>query len=414
MDDEQMRQQEDWLNNRKNRLPSFTEVLSRRTRPPVDLFMFYLFLQREGAEDILDFWLDVQQHENLCRAYFKDVRKSGRTIKEDWPQYWDYARRRGSIYGTVVGLQPNAVKRSTTSTGEMLNDQEKQALAAAGDEKRAGGVSTSPRPRTPGLDKERIASASPPAGEYDPPRSTTPFSISGRTPTLFNMRRASRAPTVIPRSAAISRLDLIASAERIYLRYLSPAGTVGSPENHEIYLPPALRIHSFPLSSTQEPKSQSDVNMMAHIPDMFHAQKEYCFRAMEQDAFPRFLRAKAFGNLTPLSALVRLVVGLIILWIGLAAAFALIFLDVQPKAKRFFLFIPFTLAILCLISHQYELDPILIFLGQSESTPFRTLTIREPYVKKLLLGRAIWVTTLVAICVTTLTLIFWAVPGHRL
>jgi Na+-transporting methylmalonyl-CoA/oxaloacetate decarboxylase beta subunit len=78
------------------------------------------------------------------------------------------------------------------------------------------------------------------------------------------------------------------------------------------------------------------------------------------------------------------------------------------------LFIPFAFAILFLISHQYELDPILVFLGQSESTPFRTLTIREPYVKRLLLGRAIWVTTLVAICVVALTLIFWAVPGHRL
>jgi hypothetical protein len=75
---------------------------------------------------------------------------------------------------------------------------------------------------------------------------------------------------------------------------------------------------------------------MAHIPDMFHAQKEYCFRAMEQDAFPRFLRSKAFGNLTPVSALVRLVVGLIVLWIALATAFSLIFLDVQPKSKRFF------------------------------------------------------------------------------
>jgi hypothetical protein len=39
MDDEQ-RQQDDWARSRKNRLPSFTEVLSRRTRPPVDLFMF--------------------------------------------------------------------------------------------------------------------------------------------------------------------------------------------------------------------------------------------------------------------------------------------------------------------------------------------------------------------------------------
>jgi hypothetical protein len=410
MDDEQNRQQEDWLNSRKNRLPSFTEVLSRRTRPPVDLFMFYLFLQREGAEDILDFWLDVQQHENLCRAYFKDVRKSGRTIKEDWPQYWEYARRRGSIYGTVVGLQPNAAKRST-SAGEMINDPEKNAFAHAADEKRGGQRST-----TPGYEKEHIPT--PPTAvnspEFDPPRSTTPFSLSGRTPTLFNLKRASRAPTIIPRSAAISRMDLIASAERIFFRYLSPASIVNSPENHEIYLPPALRIHTFPLNSTQEPKSQGDLNMMAHIPDMFHAQKEYCFRAMEQDAFPRFLRSKAFGNLTPVSALVRLVVGLIVLWIGLAAGFSLIFLDVQPKSKRFFLFIPFAFAILFLVSHQYELDPVLVFLGQSESTPFRTLTIREPYVRRLLLGRAIWVTTLVSTCVVALTLLFWAVPGHRL
>lgn len=38
MDGEQM--QDEWAASRKNRLPTFTEVLSRRTRPPVDLFMF--------------------------------------------------------------------------------------------------------------------------------------------------------------------------------------------------------------------------------------------------------------------------------------------------------------------------------------------------------------------------------------
>ncbi|OBZ78327.1 Protein rax1 [Grifola frondosa] len=371
MDDEQQRRQDDWANARKNRLPSFTEVLSRRTRPPVDLFMFYLFLQREGAEDILDFWLDVQQHENLCRAYFKDVRKSGRTIRDDWPEYWDYARRRGSIYGTVVGLNPHTgTKRSTASTGEMLSDQDRLHLAATGDEKAARSPSPLMTSVSPGT-----------AVGTEPPRSTTPFSLSGRTPTLF--KRASRAPTVIPRSAAITRQDLIASAERIYLR-------------------------------TQEPRSQNEISLMAQIPDMFHSQKEYCYRAMEQDAFPRFLRAKAFGNLTPVSALVRLIVGLVVLWIGLAVAFSLIFLDVHPKSKRFFLFIPFSIAILFLMSHQYELDPILVFLGQSESTPFRTLRIREPYVQKLLLGRALWVSVLVIACVVALTMIFWAVPGHRL
>ncbi|TFK47313.1 hypothetical protein OE88DRAFT_1666027 [Heliocybe sulcata] len=389
--------QDDWATARKNRLPSFTEVLSRRTRPPVDLFMFYLFLQREGAEDILDFWLDVQQHENLCRAYFKDVRKSGRTIRDDWPQYWDYARRRGSIYGTVVGLNPSSAagmqtKRSTASTGEMLTQQEKDNLAGLG--------STSPRPMSP-------------QDPFDAPRSTTPFSVGARTPMLFN-KRASRAPTVIHRSQAVTRQDLIRSAEHIFYKYLSPANNTIDGESHEIYLPPSLRIHSFPLNSDREPRSDQEQALMAQIPDMFHVQKEYCFHAMEQDAFPRFLRAKAFGNLTPVSALVRLVAGLIILWIGLATGFSLIFLDVHPKAKRFFLFIPFTLAILFLISHQYELDPVLILFNQSESTPFRTLSIKEPYVKKLLVGRALWVSMLVAACTVALTLIFWAVPGKRL
>ncbi|KAF7760258.1 hypothetical protein Agabi119p4_10934 [Agaricus bisporus var. burnettii] len=388
MDDEK-RQQDEWADSRRHRLPSFAEVLSRRTRPPVDLFMFYLFLQREGAEDILDFWLDVQQHENLCRAYFKDVRKSGRTIKDDWPQYWEYARRRGSIYGAVVGLHPDP-KRSTASTGEMVADHEREFGRR------------SPPPATSQDDHQH-------------PRSSTPFSFTAaRTPPLFNFRRASRAPTVIPRSSAITRMDLVSSAERIYYRYLSPVGNAVDQENHEIYLPPALRIHTFPLSSQQEPRSQTELGMMAQIPDLYHAQKEYCFRAMEQDAFPRFLRSKAFGNLTPISALVRLVLGLIILWIGLAVAFSLVFLDVHPKSKRFFLFLPFGFAILFLVSHQYELDPILVFLGQSETTPFRTLTIREPYVRNLLLGRAVWVTIVVSLITTGLTLLFWAVPGHRL
>lgn len=79
---------------RLTRLPTLQEVLDRRTRPPLDLFCFYvsrspeckrtdclvegpsadarqIFLQRESSEDALDFWLDVQQHENMCKAYFK-------------------------------------------------------------------------------------------------------------------------------------------------------------------------------------------------------------------------------------------------------------------------------------------------------------------------------------------------------
>lgn len=72
------------------------------------------------------------------------------------------------------------------------------------------------------------------------------------------------------------------------------------------------------------------------IPDLFHAQKVYIFKALEQDAFPRFLRAKAFGNLTPLSSFIRLIAGLVILWAGFVLGFSLIFLDWQPKSHRLY------------------------------------------------------------------------------
>ncbi|KAJ2966586.1 hypothetical protein NUW54_g13761 [Trametes sanguinea] len=96
------------------------------------------------------------------------------------------------------------------------------------------------------------------------------------SPRRAHRRRYRRAATLLdallalpPHAHAISRQDLIASAERIYYRYLSPAGTApGATENHEIYLPPALRIHTFPLSSSHEPKSQSEMALMAQIPDI--------------------------------------------------------------------------------------------------------------------------------------------------
>ena len=186
---------------------------------------------------MLDFWLDVQQHENLCRAYFKDVRKSGKTIKEEWPQYWDYARRRGSIYGTVVGVNPTLSKRSQDD--EKWTRQEPSGGTAGASSPYDGRPSTSM-----GMSEEK--------GEHG--RSLTPFSLGGRL--SLGPKRASRAPTIIPRSAAITKLDLIASAERIYFRYLSPPPMAGE-QSHEVYLPPSLRIHSFPLSSTHLPEPSS-------------------------------------------------------------------------------------------------------------------------------------------------------------
>ncbi|KAI5476755.1 bud site selection-related protein [Pseudohyphozyma bogoriensis] len=402
------------------------------TRPPVDLYCYYLFLQREGAEDTLDFWLDVQQHENLCRAYFKDLRKSGRTVKEDWPRYHEYARTRGSLYGPVTGIRKGEDAGEDTWAGvESHSSQshgghrgETSGTTAGGDNEKVGlGVS--------GMDDDEKSRLSVENARYQQrtpsPTSNGPAPAYPLSPTLralyphdesgVHSRHAKRSSTpaqpFIARNAAINRTDLIASAERIYSRYLMPGA------DKEVYLPAALRIDHFPLSSSTlpavtHPDYDAEADAQARVPDMFHAQKEYCYRAMELDTFPRFLRAKAFGNLTPVGAMVRLAFGLLTLWVALSTAFAFIFLNTKPKVKRLWIILPFTVSIINIVAFGYDLDPLLVFMGLSETTPFRTIGIREPYVRKLLFGRALWVTFLSAAIVAILTVIFWAVPGHRL
>ncbi|KDN39956.1 regulator of G protein signaling [Tilletiaria anomala UBC 951] len=396
----------------RQRLPTLAEVLARRTAPPVDLYCFYLFLQREGAEDSLDFWLDVQQHENLCRAYFKDLRKSGRSVKDDWPGYWREARERGSIYNKINGVDEDIISADAAvletgalgqknASGEEHEQQHRGDFESAAQEGQQGTVDEfgGNRPSTSMSHGPRFP------GDPDfPPQATR----SERRSMLA--KRASLAPTVISRNAAITRTDLIASAERIYARYLLPGS------EKEIYLPSTLRINSFPISSNALPHPQDEESQqaLARVPDMFHAPKEYVFRTMEADIFPRFLRAKAFGNLTPISSLVRLILGLLALWAALATGFSFIFLDVH-RQKRLWVILPFSIAVLLLFSHQYELDPLLVILFcRSETTPFKTINIHERYVRSLLYKRALGILALVTLVTSVLTVIFVFVPGHRL
>jgi hypothetical protein len=181
-------------------------------------------------------------------------------------------------------------------------------------------------------------------------------------------------------------------------------------------------LNNFPISSNEASPL---------IPDLFPAQKVYIFKALEQDAFPRFLRGKAFGNLTPLGSFVRLVAGLLCLWGGFVLAFSLIFLDHKPRldrlwvsttglcrferyAKSIQVILPFLFGMNLLFSAYYSLSPLLAVFQQSETTPFRLIRVKEPYVKKLLLLRAAWIEVVCVVVTAILTVIFTVVPGHRL
>ncbi|PLW57691.1 hypothetical protein PCANC_01399 [Puccinia coronata f. sp. avenae] len=390
------------INMARNRLPTLQEVLARQTRPPVDLYCFYLYLQRERAEDSLDFWLDAQQHENLCRAYFKDLRRSAVDLREEWPAYYQRACTRGSVYNPINGISRQS--RLMNENIDMSHKPYPPPQSINSSRVSQQGISSPMPPHvSPALRALFPHDKIPCQEDEQPGKPVRQNSTRGRTPIQ----------PVIPRSSAITRTDLIASAERIYYRYLL------SGAEKEIYLPSSLRIHNFPINSASLPHAGSrdyddEASFLAMVPDLFVSQKEYIFRSMERDTFPRFLRAKAFGNLTPLSSIIRLVVGLVAVWMGLSVGLSLIFLDIQPRAHRLWSIIPLTIGIVSIVGHFYELDPVLMLFNRSETTFFRTLSVKEKYVQKILRGRALWIVLLSSIITACLTCILVFVPGHRL
>ncbi|TXT13387.1 hypothetical protein VHUM_00754 [Vanrija humicola] len=373
------------------RLPTLQEVLDRRTRPPLDLFCFYIFLQRESSEDALDFWLDVQQHENLCKAYFKDLKRSGRTVDEDWPEFASYARRNGSYMTPMLDLSGSTehvapARRSSELVADSLRGQSSPDLLH------------DPNNRHLAASPGSFGQSGP--GQQQPGSQLSHGTAAGDKNSRGWAARKSRAPTVFARDRAIEKHALVESAERIYLRYLLPGA------EREVYLPTTLRLSNFPVSS--------EGHTSPLIPDLFHAQKLYIFRALEQDAFPRFLRAKAFGNLTPMSSFVRLCLGLLVLWGAFVLAFSLLFLDWHPRRYRAWVILPFIIAFNLLLAAYYSLSPIFAIFFQSETTPFRLITVREAYVRKLLLLRALWIEALAVALTAIFTVIFCVVPGYRL
>ncbi|CCX31374.1 RGS domain-containing protein [Pyronema domesticum] len=208
-------------------------------------------------------------------------------------------------------------------------------------------------------------------------------------------------PSTDPSSSVahtVNRADVRASAEKILYTYLLQGA------EREIVLPqPILQS----ITQAIEVDGRDD-------PDVFAEAKDYVFQAMERDAFPGFLRSKALGNLVPASVMVRLVVGLLSMFAGFWAAFSLIFLDIKPRGTRLWLILPFLVGVYCLIAHQYSLDPIMGLLGISEYTFMEFYKVKEPYVRRLLIKRSIWILALTLLVVVALVCLYTFVPGKRL
>lgn len=194
------------------------------------------------------------------------MKRSGRTLQEDWPEFADYARTNGTHFAPLLSL-PEEDRES---------------------------VPPSPRPDpeieiapiSPIIRERRDTESHGPRPQHSPPFSSqqsTQQQQQNRQPKLSNgsnangaqrmslrgrlggdRDRKSIAPTIIARDRAIEKSALVEGAERIYLRYLLPGG------EREIYLPYVLQcpISNLPLFTIQfHPKLNPAPYPQAITPD---------------------------------------------------------------------------------------------------------------------------------------------------
>ncbi|RKP38711.1 RGS domain-containing protein [Dimargaris cristalligena] len=354
-------------------LPSLELVLSRKTCPPVCLYNFYVYLRDvELSEENLDFWLDVVAHENLCKTYCQNLIKTKASnaplnyLKKTnmrWTVKNVTQELRYSTYSNSVGSEvrggPPADPDQFTPDGPLLGPSDME------------------------IDMLDTASVQGDDAVY----CDHPYCTPGTNHTHFNYNPAN-----------ITRQDLKKSAERIYYRYIV-AGA-----EHELNMPELMRLR---ICRMIEMEQRDD-------PDVFLEAKNYVFNLMAHDAFPRFLYARAYENMGYTQTMLRLVVGLFSLLLGFTVELCLIFLDMEPKAQRWFGLIPIWFGFLNLFVNQEKLCPLFTLLGVSERGFCRFNRVRDHKVRGIHVRRAIIIAFTSLFIAVIVTLIFYLVPGHRL
>ncbi|KAI9229340.1 MAG: RGS domain-containing protein [Piptocephalis tieghemiana] len=342
------------------RLPTLADILHRRSKPPVCLYNFYTYLRdRERSQKQLDFWLDVVAHENMCRLYVKDVLR--------------VQRQRNSVIsmgGRTMDTSTNRFSLNRLSLQQVTEEMRNSALS-------------SPR-HSQILEPQGPSRPESPLGTTRTPRDSTGLS-------------SIRSVSATVRRKLVSRNEVRKSAERLYHRYIVP----GAPK--EIPLPEEVR---FGVVQAVEVERQDD-------PAVFAPAKRAIFTRLQHGPYPRFLHDRLTRNIQRPHATIRLILGLIALFIGFTTALSLIFLD-RTRALRAFTLIPLWVGTTNLAAFWLRFSPALALLRRNEASSGKFSRMRDPFIISRHLRKALLILLLSLLVAVILVAIFLAVPGHRL
>lgn len=241
--------------------------------------------------------LDVSQHMSLCRHYVRELRRSVLVATPEGG-----SRPSSTMLDNIPDIPTEA-----GPSGYYGVSSEKDADSRLSAFLRSENPSQ-PSPPVSGHSEKH-------SSEERPPR-----------PSFMNSTPETRYDSSNSPGHTVARTDIRRSAEKILYTYLIPDS------EREIVLPSDMLTS---IIEMVERDGRDD-------PEVFDQAKDYVFQAMERDAFPGFLQAKALGNLVPLSILARLAFGLISFWGAFWASFYVVLTD-KPRATRCWVRLPYNL-----------------------------------------------------------------------
>ncbi|ODV93855.1 hypothetical protein PACTADRAFT_45361 [Pachysolen tannophilus NRRL Y-2460] len=457
-----------------NRLPTLYEVLNRKTRPPVDIWSFYCYMRdNQRAIDYLDFWIDCATHLSLCKCYvnglkkkleaenfmknqreskgiqkqeihdFKDVddddeeedekilkntNNRGKSMtssmlldlimEDNFLDDEDNHRMSAFLRGERGLITDNAevqeyienLNRQSVTSGpllDLLNDPEEKLRDDSHSEEILSNIYNSEH-----IQRQKLLTSDSGTDDDDEDNKSINHHNTKRISTIrpemiekfIEQERKSdnrkSGGTLRQQSPDfITREKLRESSKRIILTYFTDSSS------KRLIIPEHITRK---IQRALEVEGRDD-------PEVFEEAREYVFRAMENEAFPNFLASVAISNITDISFVFRLALGLFILFVGFWVGYTLIFLNYK-RSTRAVVILPFFIGSYLTITAWYYLDPILCFLGYSEShtSLYGIVKLQEPFVKKILLKRSIWTFLCICLSAAALSCVFALVPSTRL
>lgn len=239
---------------------------------------------------------------SLCRHYVRELRRS---MLVDTPEMEKVTSKRSSAlleqFDLGEGVDSRKSGQESRVSAILRSDNGPKPPRSRGD---GAAIEHSP---SHSMGSSRSRAISRPSGDRPSPSELPQPSF-----TNTDVQTDSNSP-----GHSVARADIKASAEKILYTFVLPGS------EREIVLPDTTLNK---IIRAIEEEGRDD-------PEVFDDAKDYVFQAMERDAFPGFLQAKALGNLVPLSVLIRLIIALTSLMAGFWAGYYMILRD-RSRATR--------------------------------------------------------------------------------